>query len=143
VSPEDYERARESEFARQRAEGELQSAFEYCQLWLQRYASEVAIPSRASRVLVLGTAALPAILLPRTLHKIGADLDVVQSLVGPLRLALLVAAAVLFFGALREAGVYTLATFQRFVVVEIAETTRRAADRPNLDGRSDHDGGDQ
>ena len=58
------------------AETNVSHAVGYCQLWLQRYAPEVAIPSGTSRFLVLGTAALPAILLPRSLRQIGGDLDV-------------------------------------------------------------------
>jgi hypothetical protein len=115
----------EREDARQRAESEVSSAAEYCSLWLQRYAPEVAIPARATRFLVLATAALPAILLPRSLRLLGGDLDAIGSLLGPLRLALWVGALLMFIGVLREGPGYAAATFHRFVIVEMADAVRQ------------------
>jgi hypothetical protein len=133
----------ERERARQQAESQLSSAAEYCQLWLQRYASEVAIPSRANRFLMLGTAALPAILLPRSLREIGGDLDAISSLMGLLRWGLWAGALLLFLGVLREGPGYAVAAFQRFVVVEMAEAARRDTgarrlDAPPKDSHGDH-----
>ena len=120
----------ERDDARRQAESQVSSASEYCSLWLQRYAPDVAIPARANRFLVLGTAALPAILLPRSLRDLGGDLDAISSLLGPLRLALWTGALLMFLGVLREGPGYAVAAFHRFVIVEMADSARRNTGRP-------------
>jgi hypothetical protein len=106
-----------------RASYAVYDATDYCQLWLQRYARDVAVPARASRFLVLGTVAVPAILLPATLRLIGADIDVIQSLLG-WEWLLWLGAIVLFFGVAREGSSYAVETLKRFVLVELAEAAR-------------------
>jgi hypothetical protein len=126
---------RERERARDRLASQIASANDYCELWLQRYATDVAIPPRATRFLILGTAAIPAILLPESLRRVGDDVDWILSLLGPLRVLLLLGALVLFIGILREGGGYAAATFHRFVVVELAEQARGDASVTTVAGR--------
>jgi hypothetical protein len=113
------------ERARYAAASQVAVTWEYCQLWLQRYAPDIAIPPRATRALVLGTAALPASLLPRSLYLVGADVTWISPLLGPLRVLLLVGAVILFLGVLREVAYRPATMFQRFVVLELAEQARR------------------
>jgi hypothetical protein len=118
---------RKRQSARDKVEAQILSANDYCQLWLQRYAADVAVPPRARRSLILGTAALPAILLPQSLRRVGDDLDWIVSLIGPLRVVLVFGAVVLFIGALREGAARAAVTFHHFVIVELAEQTHRRA----------------
>lgn len=125
---------RERERAREAFELQVALANEYCQLWLQRYAAEVAITPRATRSMILGTAALPAVLLPQSLRRVGGDLDSIVSVIGPLQLLLLLGALVLVIGVLRESRGHAAATFHRFVVVELAGQARgRASDTTAAD----------
>jgi hypothetical protein len=119
--------------ALQEAEYNVYRASDYCQLWLQRYARDVAFPAGASRFLVLGTAALPAILLPKTLRLVGGDLDLVQSLLAPLWWLLWFGAIVLFLGVALEGRSYAVQTFQRFALVELAEASHRQMGRGESD----------
>jgi hypothetical protein len=102
-------------------ESRIWQAFDYCQLWLQRYAKDVAVPMQATRLLVLGTTAIPVVLLPSSLDAIANDVSGIPSSAGWIWLVLIAGAFVLSVGGLREGRSQGLATFQRFVMVQLTE----------------------
>jgi hypothetical protein len=124
------------------AERNILTVAGYCQLWLQKYSPDFAIPPRAVRALLLGTAALPAVVLPRALNEVGGDLDAITSLLTPLRWVLLFGAFVLFVSVVRAKSNYAAATFHQFVMVEMTEEARRggtAAERSSRASDADID----
>jgi hypothetical protein len=96
----------------------------YCELWLRRFAPESAVVQSQTRVTVLATAAVPALLLPATLLAVGSDLDQVVALITPLWLLIALGALVFVVGTWRERSSYPLAIFRRFVDVQMTDIAR-------------------
>lgn len=119
------------------SEDRVASAFPYCRLWLQRYASDVSVPTAARKTVVLLAAVVPAALLPATLHSIAADASSVRPLLAWVWVFLLIAAAVAVANSLREGRTLVLSIFYQFVLVQFVEQGAPSRDRREGESRSD------
>jgi hypothetical protein len=114
-------------------EWRMTAAAGYCQMWLQRFAPDLAVPAIARRTVLLLAAVAPAVLLPATLRAFASDLAWVGPWLGWVWLFLIAAGAIAVINSLREGSTVALYTFFQFVMVQFVEEGKpRSAERDDV-----------